>query len=593
MTFALVYWQLIAWSLLGFIVSLEAAMKHSLHSLIKAAVLLWNGLLFSLFLFFVWVLCIAFPSRLCTKNVVLSGQGKNPKTFNTIAEEMIGLIVSYVRVSSREQAYNTNALAQQRERTIQAGAQQIFEDIQKGKSDKRPAFQKLLELVKRGRIQKIIITRIDRITRSLRTLKDLIDTLEEHGVILVILDQNIDLSTAQGRLMLNMLGMLAEWEVDLLAERIQHGKNHQRVHQWANGSRPWGYEVVNHQYVLDQTPFLCLLNDRPDDYMELSQLDDLDLLPRRTIAELARDCIDIFFEKKGVRRALKVIFEQYGIVKTGAKFNGTDKIFHWTIHGFALWIINPVLDGHTAYMQSKTVRGKRILLPESEWQVVRDTHPDQRLFEDGEAAVVKFMIHTNRSNGSGAFQKNLTGAVNYRPFAYQNKLVYCDECGSRCTPKSCFKSEYCYYACRHVGIGCTNRKAVRRKNVEESLIEALVEQSHRLNQVGATSEETMPTHSETLVRLESKLAWLEQSPGFDLAVEGLKQQTQKEIEEEKNPFLSADKVFDSSVDDLIRVGNNLAIWHLLNNDEKVEIFGKLVHKIYIRDGKVVSVVFNS
>jgi hypothetical protein len=393
--------------------------------------------------------------------------------------------------------------------------------------------------------------------------------------------------------MLNMLGTLAEWEVDLLAERVEHGKNHQRLQQWANGSRPWGYEVVNHQYVLDQTPFLCLLSDRPDDYMELSQLDDLDLLPRRTIAELARDCIDIFFEKKGVRRALKVIFEQYGIVKTSAKFNGTDKIFHWTIRGFVLWIMNPVLDGHTAYMQSKTVRGKRVLLPESEWQIVRDTHPDQRLFEDGEAGVVKFMINTNRSNGSGAFQKSLTNAVNYRPFAYQNKLVYCDECGSRCTPKSCFKSEYCYYACRHVGIGCTNRKAVRRKNVEESLIEALVEQSHRLNQVGATSEETMPTHSETLVRLESKLAWLEQSPGFDLAVEGLKQQTQKEIEEEKNPFLSADKVFDSSVDDLIRVGNNLAIWHLLNNDEKVEIFGKLVHKIYIRDGKVVSVVFNS
>jgi len=411
-------------------------------------------------------------------------------------------------------------------------------------------------------------------------------------VTLVILDQKIDLSTAQGRLMLNMLGVLAEWEVDLLAERVEHGKNHQRIHKWANGSCPWGYEVVNHQYVLDQTPFLCLLSERPDDYLELSQIDNLELLPRWTIAELARDCIEIFLDKKGVRRALKVIFEKYGIVKTGAKFNGTDKIFHWTIRGFVLWVINPVLDGHTAYLQSKTVRGKRVLLPEAEWQIIRDTHPDQRLFGDGEAAVVRLMLETNMRNGSGAFQKSLTDSVNYRPFAYQSKLVYCDECGSRCTPKSSLRSEYCYYACRHVGIGCNNRKSVRRKNIEESLIEALVEKSHRLNQVEDTSEDTIPAHSEKLTQLETKLAWLEQSPGFDLEVEDLKQKTRKEIEEEKNPFLSPDKVFDSSVDDLIRMGNNLAIWHLLSHDEKVEIYRKLVHKIYIRGGKVASVVFN-
>lgn len=587
-----VYLQPNLWLFLELNACLKAGFKPFSFSINEAITSLWNSFIFGLFLFLVSVLCITSSSRLCTKKGVLSKQGKNPVTFASIAEEMVELIVSYIRVSSREQAYNTNALDQQRERVIQAGAKQIFEDIQKGKSDKRPAFQKLLELVKRGRIQKIIITRIDRITRSLRTLKDLIDTLEEYGVTLVILDQKIDLSTAQGRLMLNMLGVLAEWEVDLLAERVERGKNHQRIHKWANGSCPWGYEVVDHQYVLDQTPFLCLLSERPDDYLELSQIDNLELLPRWTIAELARDCIEIFLEKKGLRRSLKVIFEKYGVVKTSAKFNGTDKIFHWTVPGFVLWVTNPVLDGHTTYLQSKTVRGKRTRLPESEWEIIRNTHPDQRLFRDGEAAVVKPMLETNMRNGSGAFQKSLTDSGNYRPFAYQSKLVYCDECGSRCTPKSCFKSEYCYYACRHAGIGCDNRKSIRRKDIEESLIEALVEKSLRLNQVEDTSEDTIPAHSEKLTQLETKLAWLEQSPGFDLEVEDLKQKTRKEIEEEKNPFLSPDKVFDSSVEDLIRMGSNLAIWHLLSHDEKVEIYGKLVHKIYIRGGKVASVVFN-
>lgn len=593
MTDSLVYWQLIAWFLFGFTAYLEAAIRQSLYSTLKALILFWNSFIFSLFLLSTWVLCITHLNRICPKKVVFSVQGETPESIMNTIEEMIEQVIGYVRVSSREQANNTNALEQQRARVAEAGANQIFEDVQKGRDKKRPSFEKLIELVKRGKIRKIIITRIDRISRSLTTLKELVATLNEYGVSLVILDQKLDLDTAMGKMWLNMLGTLAEWEVDLLGERIQHGKKHQRTQRWANGSCPWGYEVVDHQYVLDQTPFLCLLSDRPDDYLALSQATDFAVLPQRTISELARDCIAIFFEKKGARRALKVIFEKYGIVKTHAKFNGTDKVFHWTIRGFVLWLKNPVLDGHTAYLQYKTVRGKRLLLPESEWQIARDTHPDQRLFRDGEAAAVKTIFQTNTCNASGAFQRTLTGTDNYRPFAYQTGLIYCQECGSRCTPKgNSSNNEYLYYACRHAGLGCHNHKAVKRRNIEESLIESLVEKSHRLNQEVLASNDTLPAQSEILARLEAKLTWLEQSPGFDPEIEDLKRKVRQEIEEEKNPFLSEDKIFDSSVEALIRAGDNLAIWHLLNNDEKVDIYRKLVKKIYIRDGKVVSVVFN-
>ncbi len=182
---------------------------------------------------------------------------------------------------------------------------------------------------------------------------------------------------------------------------------------------------------------------------------------------------------------------------------------------------------------------------------------------------------------------------NYRPFAYQTGLIYCEECGARCTAKSTSTSiKYLYYACRHAGIGCNNHKSIKRSNIEESLIEALVEKSHGLNQEGAEVTDTLPAQSELLTRLEAKLAWLDQSPGFDPEIEDLKQKTRQQIEEQKNPFLSKDQVSDSSVMDLIRAGNNLAIWHLLNNDEKVEIYRKIVHKIYIRNGKVTSIVFN-
>lgn len=579
------------WLAFYFIFKKLTEVQNYFFSKLEAIFLVLNRFVFGYFLLFDQLLVESNLNGLSPKNAVLSSQKDLLKTFPNQTEEMIEAVVAYVRVSSREQAENTQALEQQRARVNDAGAQYIFEDVQKGRDKKRPNYDKLIDLVKRGKIRKIIITRIDRITRSLNTLKKLVEILNKHEVDLIVLDQKIDLVTAQGKLLLNILGTLAEWEVDLMSERIQHGKKHQRNQQWANGSCPWGYKVIDHRYALDHTPFLCLLSDRPATYLELSQTDDLSILPKRTIAELARDCIDLFFEKKGARRALQVIFEKYGIVKTSAKFNGTDNIFHWTLRGFTLWLKNPVLDGHTSYIQTQIIEGKRLLLPEEQWQIVRDTHPDQRLLYDGEATAIKTMIQTNMRHGCGGFKKSLTGSDNYRPFSYQIGLVYCQGCGSRCMAKN-LNAKYFYYACRHAGLGCTNHKSVKRQHIEEALIEALVEQSHRLNQGEVRTDEPLPVRSDVLAQLETKLAWLEQSPGFDPDIETLKQKIQQQIEEEKNPFLSEDKVFDRSVEDLIRAGNNLAIWHLLNNDEKVEIYGKLVNKIYIQDGKVVSVVFN-
>jgi hypothetical protein len=92
--------------------------------------------------------------------------------------------------------------------------------------------------------------------------------------------------------------------------------------------------------------------------------------------------------------------------------------------------------------------------------------------------------------------------------------------------------------------------------------------------------------------LETQLAALEQIPGFNPDIEELKRKLQQQLEAEQNPFRSEDQLLDKSVEDLIRAGNNLAIWHLLNNDEKVEIYRRLVKKIYIRDGNVVSILFN-
>ena len=120
-------------------------------------------------------------------------------------------VVGYARVSSREQAVDSHALEQQIARLEAAGATEIFKDIQSGSRDDRPALNELMDLVHQRKVDEVIITRIDRLARSLTKLRECIDVFQEVGVNLRILDQQIDLSTSQGKLMANVLGSLAEW----------------------------------------------------------------------------------------------------------------------------------------------------------------------------------------------------------------------------------------------------------------------------------------------------------------------------------------------------------------------------------------------
>jgi DNA invertase Pin-like site-specific DNA recombinase len=70
---------------------------------------------------------------------------------------------------------------------------------------------------------KFVITRLDRLARSVGDLADIAKQLENKGVDLVVLDQQIDTSTATGKLMFNMIDAFAEFERDLINERCKEG----------------------------------------------------------------------------------------------------------------------------------------------------------------------------------------------------------------------------------------------------------------------------------------------------------------------------------------------------------------------------------
>ena len=85
-----------------------------------------------------------------------------------------------------------------------------------GAKDSRPALDEMLEAVRLRRVGAVVVTKLDRLARSVRHLITLAAELEALGVDLVVLDQAIDTGTPAGRLMFHVLGSIAEFERDLI-----------------------------------------------------------------------------------------------------------------------------------------------------------------------------------------------------------------------------------------------------------------------------------------------------------------------------------------------------------------------------------------
>lgn len=130
----------------------------------------------------------------------------------------------YARVSTSDQTCE-NQLIELR-RYCEARGWPATEYVDAGVSGakaKRPALDRLMSDARKRRIDAVVVWRLDRFGRSLKHLIDSINELAEAGVAFVCPDQNIDTSSSTGRLMLHILGAFAEFERDIIRERINAG----------------------------------------------------------------------------------------------------------------------------------------------------------------------------------------------------------------------------------------------------------------------------------------------------------------------------------------------------------------------------------
>lgn len=112
-----------------------------------------------------------------------------------------------------------------------------------GRRINRPELQRMFMDIKKGKMQKVVILKLDRISRNTKDILDITDELEKYDVSLVCVKDNINTSTAAGKLMRTVLSAIAEFESDIAKKRTLTVKEEMaRQGKFVGGCIPYGYE---------------------------------------------------------------------------------------------------------------------------------------------------------------------------------------------------------------------------------------------------------------------------------------------------------------------------------------------------------------
>lgn len=169
-------------------------------------------------------------------------------------------VAIYIRVSTKQQAEEGYSLEAQKERleklceTNGYIIYKVYSDRGKsGKNTKRPAYQEMMEDMRQGKFDKIIVTKLDRISRSLIDLEELIQDLQRNGCSFETASEKIDLDSSIGVMFVRLLGIFAQFERERITERINDTFEEMVAQGRAiSGCQPFGYKVEDGRVVINE-----------------------------------------------------------------------------------------------------------------------------------------------------------------------------------------------------------------------------------------------------------------------------------------------------------------------------------------------------
>lgn len=159
--------------------------------------------------------------------------------------------VAYLRVSTTDQAEEGVSIEAQRKKVetyadlYDLDLVAVVEDAASAKTIERPGLREALDYLDRGEAEALVVAKLDRLTRSVADLGALVDRYFADKVALLSVAEQVDTRSAGGRLVLNVLTSVAQWEREAIGERTSTAMRSMRDReQYTGGHAPYGYRLT-------------------------------------------------------------------------------------------------------------------------------------------------------------------------------------------------------------------------------------------------------------------------------------------------------------------------------------------------------------
>jgi len=460
----------------------------------------------------------------------------------------------YVRVSTDDQAREGFSIPAQREKLLSYIHSQSWELVDiyadegvSAKDTNRPELARLLADIRLGKIDVVLVYRLDRLTRSVLDLYQLLQEFEQYRVRFKSCTEVYDTTTAIGRLFITLVAALAQWERENLGERVKMGMGQMvRERKRPGGPPPFGYELLDGQLIINPG------------------------------------------EADGVR----FMFEQYARGESPRRIAEITNHQGWRGKNGALWkasavlrlLKNPVYYGALRWNYAN---GEQRQNPPDHWLVEEKTHPaivDEACFLRVQKRMTARSSRHPRSLGSG--------------FLFSG-LLFCSRCGADMRGKTTRTKRagarqyiHHYYWCKNKLTGTCNAPAIREDRLEQVIVkellhypvEARLAASEALSVLRSKEAPVDPGQIEQK-RQQKRQRWEQAYEEGLLSLHDLRAKLQ-EIEQKKPtsdrvPVSPAPCPFLPFPDDdcLKRLSNWEQLWSLATGEERKLLIGCLIKRV--------------
>jgi len=165
----------------------------------------------------------------------------------------------YVRVSTIDQSREGHSIDEQTDRLLafckfnDYEVYKIYEDpAMTGKNTNRPAFKEMMTDVKNGKINKVLIYKLDRLTRSIQDMEEIVNELNEYNCTFESASEKLDTGSAMGNMFRRILTIFAQFEIETISERTKFGLEGAAKKGHFSGKAPIGYRKIEKKLVIEE-----------------------------------------------------------------------------------------------------------------------------------------------------------------------------------------------------------------------------------------------------------------------------------------------------------------------------------------------------